>query len=791
MVLSLVIIAILVSSPALSIVFFRIANKPEQLYLGEDLPLEERIEHLLSLMTIEEKLEQLYGIAFFDTADNERLMIPGFKMSDGPHGVRDTFGNATCFPVGVAMTATWDMELIERIGTAMGKEFQGKGRNQALGPCIDIQRDPRNGRSPESGGEDPYLAGMTGTFLTRGIQSVGTIATVKHYAATNHQTNRHSNDYVIDERSFMEFYGLPFRLTVQQGGVWCVMSAYNYINGESCSTNYNLLTEILRDTWGYDYYVVSDWWSIYHGAAKSMNAGVDVDMPGDVYNIGLMEALELGYQIDPDDPSYELYDIIIEDTIDQAVRRVLRTKIVSGMINGSIGEEFPYFNSINSIEHQELALEAAQKGIVLLKNEDNILPLDNNTINSIALIGPSANVAQLDGFGSSWVTPFYTVTPKEGLENRAANVTINYEKGCDINSNDTSGFQDAIDLAAISDVVIFVGGLDKTQEGEGYDIGGDRKSGSVALPGEQQNLINELAAVNPNVIVVLKSGGICSVEDSFENIKGLLYAFYPGQEGGNAIADIIYGNVNPSGKLPVTMPVNDTQLPEWTDFNFTNDYIDGFGYRRFDSLNMTPRYPFGFGLSYTTFDYHNLSINDNDFETTNEVVVQLNVTNTGTIKGDEIVQLYLSTADISVDMPVKQLRGFKRVTLEPGQSKTVSLILGLDELAYWSTLNNSYVVEAGNYTVRVGGSSDNLPLIGNFSISSNILYNSANNTSSLKIGSTCCLSLINAQNKMLTSIYTSAIQYIGILGLLCLIYTLISTEKRKISCDKFRNFSFS
>jgi len=665
--------------------------------------IEERIDDLLNQMTIDEKCAQLYGIGIMDTEDNNRLGIPGFNMADGPHGVRG-FGQATSFPVGIAMTATWDPSLIERVGWAMGREFLAKGRNQALGPCVDITRDPRNGRSAESSGEEPYLGGIIGASLVSGIQSTQVTATVKHYTAVNHQTDRQTSNHIIDERTLIELYCLPFRRAIQQGGTRSVMNSFNWINGVPNSENYHLLTEILRDKFGYEYYVVSDWWSIYNGAANSINAGCDLDMPGDVYPDELKTAVQNG--------------IVPLENLDLAVRRVLRTKIVSGLL-----DNFPQGNpaDIDSIEHRSINLETAQKSIVLLKNQNNILPLDKDLINSIALIGPSADVCQLDGFGSSEVNPTYTVTPRQGIQNKAPDIIVNYAKGCDINSYDTSRFQEARNVAANSDVVVFVGGLDRTQEGEGYDIGGDRKSGSVQLPGMQQNLINELAIVNSNIIVVLESGGICAVQNCIDNIKGFIYAFYPGQEGGNAIADVLFGNINPGGKLPVTLPKDDSQLPLWEDLDFTGDLIDGFGYRRFDTLGLEPQYAFGYGLSYTNFIMNNIKYNlsalGND-----QIEINIDITNTGQRAGEEVVQLYLKPLDTSVPMPIKQLREFERVSLEPSETKTITLTLGPDELSYWSEIYDCFYVEKGTYNFQIGNSSDNLPISGSFEITSNYEY---------------------------------------------------------------------
>ena len=681
----------------------------------DDVSGEEKINQLLDQMTLEEKIAQLHGICWMDTAANTRLWIPGFGMADGPHGVRD--GKATSFPVGIAMAATWDPVLLERVGVALGEEFRGKGRNQALGPCIDINRDPRNGRGPESAGEEPYLAGKIGVALVRGIQSTQAIATVKHFAAKNHQSNRNYADHRIDARTSREFYGMPFRMAVQQGGARSVMSSYNWINGRPNSANYELLTKILRDEWGYRYYVVSDWGSIYTTATLAINAGCDLEMPHDPgkYPGELPDAIRNG--------------AVTTATLNEAVRRVLRTKFAAGLL-GDYPPGDP--GDVCSQEHRALALEVAQKSIVLLKNGDHILPLTRTMPITIALIGPSADVARLDGTGSSVVEPCHAITPKQGLENRAVpTVTILYARGCDINSEDTSSFPAAIDAARKADYVVFVGGLDNTQEGEGRD----RMCGSVQLPGQQQALINALAAVNPNVIVVLESGGIVALEQCFDSIKGLIYAFYPGQEGGNAIADVLFGNVNPGGKLPVTMPISDTQLPDWNDLDFTNDVVDGFGYRRFDSLGLTPQYAFGYGLSYTTFGYGNLAVTPTVASGDTPIHVSVDMTNTGSISGDEVVQLYLSVdfdpvADAVVPMPVKQLRGFERVTLAPEQTKTVTFTLGPEEFSFWSVSDDSFRVEAGTYTIQVGGSSDNLPLSRTFRLTSSVLYDSAIPTTS-------------------------------------------------------------
>jgi beta-glucosidase len=651
--------------------------------------LEERITSTLNLMSTAEKIDQLHQQGGFNTADNTRLGIPGFIMSDGPHGVRD--GAATSFPVGIGMAATWDVPLALRIGTAMGEEFRGKGKHQALGPCLDIDRDPRNGRSAETGGEDPYLCAQVTSSVVKGIQSTGCLATVKHYNANHRESGRTTNNIIASERLLNEDAGLAFRTAVQKGGAFSVMNAYNLINSQQCAESRDLLTTILRTHWGFPYYVVSDWGSIVN-SQRAINAGCDICMGSTRYATDLPLLVSSGS--------------LPIAVIDSAVRRVLRTKIVTGML-----DYFPPGNAadINSTAHQDLCRLAGHESLVLLRNQGGLLPLDRSTVARIALIGPSAAVAQIDGSGSAYVTPFYTVSPKQGLETLIAASRVSYAKGCDINSADTSGFAAALALASGADAVVYCGVLDPGQEGEGLD----RVGGSAELPGKQQDLINRLAAVNPRLVVALFSGGICSLSRCIDNIPALIYAFYPGQEGGTALADVLFGMYNPGGRLPVTMPRSDAQLPPWND-NLNDDY--GCGYRWYDKMGYTPQFPFGFGLSYTTFSYANLLLSSASVAPGVPVDVSVDVTNSGARAGDEVVQLYLTDNGTSVPMPVKALKAFARVTLAPGETRTVTFTLTADELYYWNESTNAYDIDRAQYTVRAGGSSDNLPVSGTFTV---------------------------------------------------------------------------
>ncbi len=652
--------------------------------------LEDLIQGKIDQMSHLQKMNQIRRNSFWTTSDNEVLGIPGFVMSDGPHGVR--FVDATSFPTGIAMATSWNKEMMFDIGRAMGREFHAYGKHQQLGPALDLCRDPRNGRSPETGGEDPFLCAHMNIPLVRGIQTEPVVATIKHFNGVNKQENRHAVNHLMSTRQLMEHYGYNFRRVMQDAGALSVMNAYNLVNGNKSAESTELLTEILRDHWGYPFYVVSDWGSVWD-AEKALKAGCDLEMDVDEseYEAHLEELYASGDITDAD--------------LDAAVRRVLRTKYMVGMMdNFPVGNPF---TGANVPEHQQLAREAGREAIVLLKNEGDILPLSDEGM-TVALVGPSTQVAQLDGFGSSWVDPPYAVSPYEGLVNRIGAEHLTWAYGCDINSTDTSGFQAARDVAAAADYVIFVGGLDQTQEGENYPPGPvDRTNDSVELPGVQQDLINALAEENSNVVVVLKSGGICSIPSAIDNARGFLYAFYPGMEGGNAIADVLYGDYNPSGKLPVTMPVDDVQMPAWND-SFSDDY--NCGYRYYDELDLTPQFAFGFGLSYTTYAYSNFTVNGPALPVGEPVQFSVDVTNTGDVMGEEVVQLYVENNATDVWMPKKELKGFEKVELQPGETATVNFELTANELFYYDEATAAYAVASGDYVAHVGGASDALEL---------------------------------------------------------------------------------
>lgn len=652
-------------------------------------PVTFHIDSLLAMMTPQEKIQQLAAKTLYTTADNARLNIPGFLMQDGPHGLHKQ--GYTSFPTGMAMAAMWDRGLAQRLGRAMGEEFRADGQHVALGPCIDITLDPRAGRTAESGGEEPYLAGQTGAAFIKGVQEVPVIACLKHFEVESKQAYRKTCDELIGERDLMQFFGLNFRTALQEGVPLSLMSSYNLVNGVQANESRLLLTEILRRRWGYPFMVISDWMAV-KDADRALAAGNDVCMGSTHYGSQLPKDLEAG--------------VITEAQLDTAVRRVLLSKYTVGMMPRLPEPE----QLVAAAEHRALCREAVGKSVVLLRNDTldhrPLLPLRKNA--RIALIGPNAEAENLNCYGSSETLPASSVSLLEGMREVAPKATITCIKGCDIADPATTGYAAAIAAAREADVVVFAGGLDKTLEGErtieSLKRAFDRDS--TALPAVQQQLIRELHAANPNLVVVMQSGGVVSLAQCAEDIPALLYAFYGGQEAGLGIADVLFGDVCPSGKMPQTMPVDDSQLPEWNDIFFSDDL--GGGYRWMEHQGLTPLFPFGYGLSYTHFGYSDLAVTaaDGGFP----VTVSVEVTNTGLCSGEEVVQLYIGAPAVA-DMPHKELRGYDRVSLQPGETRTVTFTLYAEDFYAWDEVSAAYVTPSGLYTFYAGGSSNDASLL--------------------------------------------------------------------------------
>jgi len=679
-------------------------NKNGQIDIYEDRSksIDDRISDAISRMSLDEKVNMLTRNASSWTYSGcKRLGIPEFSCHDGPHGVRDE-RLSTAYPTTVARGASFDRDLSYRLGVAEGKEFRAQGWNMRLGNSVDVNRHPFYGRASESAGEDPYLCAEIGIANVLGTQSVGCIANLKHFILNTRENIaiRKNNQAVIDERSLIEIYAYPFKEAIQKGNAWSIMTAHSRVNGLHSTGNPYVLNTVLRDYFGFRYFVLNDWSSvrdIIHQKegtiADVFNSGHDLETNTTLYKQQLADEVKKGN--------------VSEERLNQAVGRVLRTLLVSGMVDGQTKANPADYSSNEAIA---LCREGAQKSLVLLKNKENILPLKKT--GSIALIGPNAAVLPVDAGGSSTVNPIYTVSVLEGVTKVAPDVKINYAKGCDINSEDRTGFDAAISAAKASDVVIFIGGLDGSQEGESKD----RASNSSQLPGRQQELINMLSQANSNLVTVVISGGICALNESIENIEGLLYAFYGGQESGAAIAEALFGDYNPGGKLPVTMPKTDAELPPFTDNH--HNHIVKVGYRWYDSQNIEPQFAFGYGLSYTSFEYSNLRLNTDKTTPDQSIQLQVDVKNTGDRDGDEVVQLYISDLNASVFMAEKQLKGFERISLKAGEQKTVNFEINADALSFWDEKSKKFVVEKGRFKAMIGGSSDQLPLQADFVITS-------------------------------------------------------------------------
>ena len=648
-------------------------------YLDTNLSIEKRVADLLSRMTVQEKVEQTAGIPGMDdmtTFDNKRLGIPSIKCSDGPWGVR--WGNATAFPVSIAMASTWEPELENKIGIAMAKELKTRGRNQSLGPCLNIARDPRGGRVHEGFGEDPYLVSRMAVADIKGVQSQNVIATPKHFACNNIERGRDGGRVSIDERTLREIYLPAFKACIQEGQAWSIMGAYNKVNSEYCCANTHLLREILKDEWGFKGFVISDWFGT-HNSTLSANGGLDLEMPyAKYFGTSLLEKVKNGE--------------VSEKRIDDMAGRILRIKFISGLFDH---HEKVMTKNLEQ-ENRDLALEAARKAIVLLKNSSNLLPLDRNKIKKIAIMGPQADKTMAgEGLGSGQVTPSYFVTPLAGIKYKLGSSAI------------------ITDTAEGADVVLYFAGLTESIGGRLEGEGTDRDY--LHLPGKQDQAIKDLASKYKNIVVILVGGSAITMDQWIDQVPSIVQAWYCGQEGGNAIADILFGDVNPAGRLPLTFPKSISQLPPF-DWNYRDEYKTGVGYCYFDKKGIEPLFPFGYGLSYTKFEYSNLKT-DSILNSDGMIKVSLDVKNIGARSGDEVVQLYIQNAPNSVERPLKQLKAFKRIAFNPGEKKTITFSLKPRDLAFYDK-NMRFVLEPGTYKLQAGASSRDIRLKSDFTVNS-------------------------------------------------------------------------
>lgn len=669
----------------------------------DDAAIEARITEMLGRLSLAEKIAMMAGSTgpgvdgTWAVPGNERIGVWGLHMLDGPRGL-SAFSNrnGTAFPVAMMRGATWDPALEERVGHAMGVEHRSAGADVILAPTINLLRHPRWGRAQETYSEDTHHMGAMGVAFVRGVQDEGVLASVKHFAVNSIEDTRHEVDVTIDERTLRELYLPHFRRVVVEGRVASVMSAYNQVNGAYCDVNEHLLSEILAGDWGFSGFVESDWIWGTHGDAEPVLAGLDIEMPFASEFRRLPAAVARGD--------------LSEHEIDDSVRRILRAQLCFGL------DETPRPprtriddpSRRETAEHLALAREVARRGIVLLRNEPlaggaPALPLEG--VRSIALLGRNVDVENIGDSGSSNVDPSDVVTALEGIAARAgAGVTLSRVEGTTL---------DASDEAAVraSDVAVIVTGLQSADEGES-DIGaGDRDS--LALPADELALIRAVAAIHERVVVVLEGGSALLTAPFEDEVEAVLFAFYPGSEGGHAIAEILFGDASPSGRLPFSIPTEESDLPPFDSVSTEVTYDFFHGYRhllreRIERGGRAPAHAFGEGLSYTRFELSGLALSRTSIAPGERIEVSARVTNTGGRAGIETVQVYVAPVGSVVPRAPHDLRAFAQVALEPGASATVTLPLDSNDLAYWDVETNGFVVEAIDYEVRLARSSEDV-----------------------------------------------------------------------------------
>jgi beta-glucosidase len=715
---------------------------------------DKQIDGIISQMTLEEKVNMLHAKHMFISAGVERLGIADMIYADGPFGIREEMqpdgwmgigwenDKATFFPTGSALAATWSPELAYKYGTGMAKEARLRGKDMLLGPAINIQRIPTGGRTYEYLSEDPYLSSLLSVQYTKGVQDNGVAVCLKHYALNNQENNRGTVNVIIGERAMREIYLPPFRAAVEEADAYGIMPAYNKVNGFWCAENDILLNQILRKEWGFGGMAISDWGGT-HSTVGSVNAGLNVEMPTKQFmGQALIDSVKAGK--------------VAEEVVNQRVREILRVRLAIKPIPANEANK----EMTSQPPQQKIAYEVACKSIVLLKNE-GALPLKLQNKPVIAVIG--ANAMQIMGSGGlgAGVKTLYEVTPLEGLKNRIGDkAEIVYAQGYvpetftwgrkskeqqekeakekELKSVELT--KEALETAAKADIILFIGGDNRSVETEGSD----RKN--IFLPSGQDELIKKIAAVNPNIVTVLTSGAPNDLNVVKPLSKALLISWFNGTEGGNALADVLVGNISPSGRLPFTLPVKLEDSPAYALGNYPqgvkkadvfanlvaeteavdkpkdeaakgNDPNTAYyseeslvGYRWFDTKNLPVMYPFGYGLTYTTFEYKNLKTDKAKYGKNDVISVSFDLKNTGKMAADEVVQVYVHRINPSVEWPAKELKAFSRVALNPGESQTVTLEIPVKNLQYWNEKKHAWDNDLCNIELQIGASAGDVIL---------------------------------------------------------------------------------
>jgi beta-glucosidase len=687
------------------------------LYLDTNQPIERRVEDLLGRMTLEEKLSQVHGNTKFTTPAIPRLGVPVRWLSDGPHGVREDVGPynwrsaghtddyATYMPALSSLGSTWNLELATAYGNVLGQESRKRGKDIILGPIADIVRTPLCGRVYEYFGEDPFLNARMSVNYIRGVQTNDVAACIKHFAGNNQELGRATVNMDMDERTLREIYLPPFEAAIKEAGVWTVMGAYTKFRGEHCAYSDYLINKILKGELGFQGLVMSDWGGTYT-TREAVLGGLDLEMgtlipgtekelPYDDYYLAnpFLEGLRSG----------EYPQLLLDDKVRRNLRVMFGTHVFDQRKPGSL----------NTPTNQATALRIAEESIVLLKNQDNLLPLNASQIKSLAVIGENAVHHHATGLFGAGVKTMHEITPLDGILQRAgSNMNITYSVGYD-QRGDSNLIERAVAAARQADVTVIIAGLHHARNLD--DEGWDRTN--LHLPFGQGELIRQVTRANPKTVVVLISGPAIEMDPWLGKAPAVLQAGYPGMEGGTAIARVLFGDVNPSGKLTTTYPKQLMDSPAhaldtYPGTNGTLFYKEGLlvGYRWYDAKDIEPEFPFGFGLSYTTFEYSNLKLVPNRDTNGPVVTAEFEITNTGARTGAEVAELYIHQDHSSLPRPLKELKGFKKISLKPGEKKTVSIPLDQRAFAFYDPAKAGWVSEAGDFKLLVGRSSRDIRL---------------------------------------------------------------------------------
>lgn len=722
---------------------------------------EKEITAIIENMTLEEKVDMLHGKHMFTSAGVPSQGIPDMIYADGPFGIREemepnswnsihlTTDSATFFPTGSALAATWDEATAYEYGKAMAVEARLRGKDMMLAPAINIQRIPTGGRTYEYLSEDPFLSSRLAVGYTKGMQDNGVAVCLKHFALNNQESNRGTVNVIASPRAIREIYLPPFEAAVVEGDAFGVMSAYNKVNGYWCGENEFLLNQVLRNDWGFKGMVISDWGGT-HSTVLSTVAGLNVEMPGNSFHgQALIDSVNSG--------------AIAESVIDERVREILRVRLRIDAIPENEANQV----MTSQPEQTKVAYDVALKSVVLLKNDGGLLPIDLNNVSRIAVIGDNADKKMSQGGVGAGVKALYEVTPLEGLRNRIGDkAEIVYAQGYTSQQNrgwggfgGFGGFRgfgqrsaaqqkpddtaerlrnEAVKAASEADIVLFIGGDNRQWETEGSD------RQSMMLPYEQEKVVEAVAAVNPNIVFVAVAGAPVDLNIVDENAPAIVQSWFNGTEGGNALADLLLGNASPSGRLPFSYPIRLEDSPAYALGNFpqtdapigedvfvslvgnrsadelqngsdnrnTAVYSEDLlvGYRWFDTKEKPVRYPFGYGLSYTTFEYSDIAVNKEKFSAKDNIEVTFTLTNSGSADADEIAQLYVHRIDATVEWPYKELKAFQRVSLKAGESESVTLSIPVEQLKYWNEEIHDWSLENGQIELLLGANAGDIRL---------------------------------------------------------------------------------